>query len=165
MWKRGFLFILIFLLGGSFALYFLFRGAPLTPSSFRVDWADAEEGSVATTDWPTLRGLDYKTGKKTSQVEALRDREVRIPGFMIPFEDNLELVSEFILVPDPLACIHVPPPPPNQMIYVRLKKAAKVDRKPLWVHGVLHIQSNDSPYGKVSFYMENAELRSFKEAH
>ena len=43
------------------------------------------------------------------------------------FGDDFYTVTEMLLVPDPLACIHVPPPPPNQMIYVTLEEAIPVD--------------------------------------
>ena len=48
-------------------------------------------------------------------------------------------VKEFVLVPDAGMCIHVPPPPPNQMIFVKLKKAEKVRYmyQPILIEGIL----------------------------
>lgn len=47
-------------------------------------------------------------------------RKIKIPGFVVPLEFNDEMViTEFFLVPFFGACIHVPPPPPNQMIHIR----------------------------------------------
>ena len=48
-------------------------------------------------------------------------------------------VEEFVLVPDAGMCIHVPPPPPNQMIFVKLKKPEKVRYmfQPIAIEGVL----------------------------
>lgn len=52
----------------------------------------------------------------------LDGKTVRMPGYVLPLEfDGTETV-EFLLVPYVGACIHVPPPPPNQMIYVRFPK-------------------------------------------
>lgn len=43
---------------------------------------------------------------------------VRIPGFIVPIEYLGSGVSAFILVPFVGACIHVPPPPANQLVFV-----------------------------------------------
>ncbi|HTP63489.1 MAG TPA: DUF3299 domain-containing protein [Burkholderiales bacterium] len=45
-------------------------------------------------------------------------QRVRIPGFVVPLERRDERVTEFLLVPYFGACIHVPPPPANQIIDV-----------------------------------------------
>lgn len=43
---------------------------------------------------------------------------VRLPGFMIPLDFSGVGVTTFILVPFVGACIHVPPPPANQLVFV-----------------------------------------------
>lgn len=43
---------------------------------------------------------------------------VRLPGFILPIEHVGSKVSVFILVPYVGACIHVPPPPANQLVFV-----------------------------------------------
>lgn len=50
---------------------------------------------------------------------ALDGQLVQIPGYMLPLEYTGKLVSEFLLVPWVGACIHTPPPPPNQIVHVR----------------------------------------------
>jgi hypothetical protein len=50
------------------------------------------------------------------------DRVVRIPGYLLPLEYAGTGVTAFILVPYIGACIHVPPPPPNQLIFVTTSK-------------------------------------------
>ena len=52
-------------------------------------------------------------------VDALDGRDVEIPGYVLPLEFSGTEVSEFLLVPYVGACIHVPPPPPNQIVHVR----------------------------------------------
>jgi uncharacterized protein len=47
---------------------------------------------------------------------------VRIPGYMVPLETSGSGVTAFILVPYVGACIHVPPPPANQMVFVTTEK-------------------------------------------
>jgi hypothetical protein len=49
----------------------------------------------------------------------LLGKRVLLPGFIVPTAYNDERkVTEFFLVPFFGACIHVPPPPPNQIIHV-----------------------------------------------
>lgn len=60
----------------------------------------------------------------------LNGSKVKIPGFVIPLEGDENTVTEFLLVPYFGACIHVPPPPPNQIIYVKLPDGAPVQE--LW---------------------------------
>jgi hypothetical protein len=81
---------------------------------------------------------------------------VRVPGFIIPLEDNEQMVSEFLLVPYPLACIHVPAPPPNQIVHVKMDKGKKVQYdfyEPVWAQGRLKIQRTQNMYTDSSFFM------------
>ncbi|MBM3506912.1 MAG: DUF3299 domain-containing protein [Alphaproteobacteria bacterium] len=53
-------------------------------------------------------------------------KRVAIAGFVVPLDLDATVVKEFLLVPYIGACIHVPPPPPNQVIYVRSEKGVKI---------------------------------------
>ena len=56
-------------------------------------------------------------------VEELDGEFVRIPGYVVPFDfDSDQSWAEFLFVPYMGACIHTPPPPPNQIVLVRLAK-------------------------------------------
>ncbi len=106
-------------------------------------------------EWWLLKELNHKTGTGSEAVMKLHGQEVRIPGFIVPLEDNQRQITEFLLVPSPQACIHVPPPPPNQMIYVKMKEpiAFEWGYRAYWIKGVLSIKNTESPYGVVSFEM------------
>lgn len=56
-------------------------------------------------------------------VPGLDNRVVRIAGYALPLEVTGKGVTEFLLVPYVGACIHSPPPPPNQMVFVSLKQS------------------------------------------
>ena len=43
---------------------------------------------------------------------------VSLPGFMVPIDYSGTGVTAFILVPYVGACVHVPPPPANQLVFV-----------------------------------------------
>ena len=72
---------------------------------------------------------------------------------IVPLDDDDQGLSEFLLVPSPQACIHVPAPPPNQMVMVHMRSGAAPKRSwgPVWIKGRLHIATSDSQYGKISF--------------
>ncbi|MEY2987669.1 MAG: hypothetical protein RJB13_1190 [Pseudomonadota bacterium] len=114
--------------------------------------ANANEKPVET-DWATLRELDLKTGAMPGHLRKLDGQRVRIPGFIVPLEDDQNAVSEFLLVPSPTACIHTPPPPGNQMIHVRMAGGRTASRSwgPVWLQGRLRITDIDGPYGKSSY--------------
>ncbi len=55
-------------------------------------------------------------------VAELDDADVSIEGYLVPLDFEAEEVSEFVLVPYFGACIHVPPPPANQVVYVKFRE-------------------------------------------
>ena len=68
----------------------------------------------------------------------------------LEMDEYADEVKEFLLVPDPLACIHVPPPPPNQIIYVVMNQKIPVnmDYRGVEIKGVLRfVKSDDGIHG------------------
>jgi hypothetical protein len=82
---------------------------------------------------------------QTSIVEELNGKRIRIPGYLLPLEVSATKVTEFLLVPYVGACIHVPPPPPNQIIYVKIGQNKSYQSKslydPVWVTGIIAAKS------------------------
>jgi uncharacterized protein len=116
--------------------------------------------------WKMLRGLNYKTGDKTAELKEVDGKIVKIPGFMVPLEDESEVITEFLLVPYQGACVHTPPPPPNQIVEVKMEggKKAKFDFwNPVWVRGKLEIQTVRSPYGDVSYKLTGMAIEPYTE--
>src|SRR4051794_4265549 len=70
-------------------------------------------GDYVEIDWRVLRDLDLGTGTRSPELAALDGKFVKIPGFVVPLDDDDQGLAEFLLVPSPQACIHVPPPPAN----------------------------------------------------
>jgi len=62
-------------------------------------------------------------------VKELNGKYVKIPGYIVPLEFDFEkgTFSEFLLAPYFGACIHVPPPPSNQIVYVKSASPLSVD--------------------------------------
>jgi hypothetical protein len=116
-------------------------------------------------DWRLLGELDYITGEtKSSELKNLDGKSVKIPGFMVPLEDNMKSVTTFLLVPSPQACIHVPPPPPNQMVLVEMDETAKTEVAfgPIWVYGIFEIHSKRTMYGEASFVMKGKYVEPYR---
>lgn len=79
--------------------------------------------------------------------EELDGKPVRIPGFLLPLEFDGDRVTEFFLVPYVGACIHTPPPPPNQIVYVRTEQGFIPEGglyAPVWVNGLLKNERGES---------------------
>lgn len=121
-------------------------------------------GDSVEVDWKLLGELDYISGKASSELQALDGKEVRIPGFMVPLEDSSQKVTEFLLVPSPQACIHVPAPPPNQMVLIEMgdSSEAKVEFGPIWVYGKLSLHSKRHQYGESSFTMRGEHIEPYR---
>ena len=68
---------------------------------------------------------------------AIDGKTIRIPGYVLPLEFSGSKVTEFLLVPWVGACIHTPPPEPNQIVYVKSDKAFEMRRMfdAVWVTG------------------------------
>lgn len=77
-------------------------------------------------------------------VAELDGRLIRLGGYPVPLEtDAAGRSTEFFLVPYPGACIHVPPPPPNQIVLVRHPAGILIEDiyAPLWVTGQLQVEA------------------------
>jgi hypothetical protein len=97
--------------------------------------------------------------------KALENRNVRIPGFIVPLElDAQGKVTEFFLVPYFGACIHVPPPPPNQMLYVTVQKGIQLDSMyaAYWVTGKLSTKTKQTRLGAAAYTLAANELEEYK---
>lgn len=129
----------------------------------------AADGSVAAgnykeIDWRLLRQLDEKTGSKPPELAGIDGKPIKIPGFVVPLDDDDAGLTEFLLVPSPQACIHVPPPPANQMIMIRMKSGTAPQRSwgPVWIKGQLNIATMDSQYGKIAYMMRGDSAEPYK---
>ena len=97
--------------------------------------------------------------------QELNGSTVKIPGFVIPLEGDENMVTEFLLVPYMGACIHVPPPPPNQIVYVRFKDGAPIQE--LWdvvnIIGTLKTETVSHELAEVGYVIEGTALAPYEE--
>ncbi len=115
--------------------------------------------------WKVLAGLDYANGNISDELQPFVGEVVKVPGFMLPLEDWAEEASEFLLVPYVGACVHTPPPPPNQLVYIEMEGAESVPVSfwdPVWIHGTLEIEETTNVYGSVSFKMVGTTVEPYE---
>ena len=88
---------------------------------------------------------------------------VRIPGYVVPLDQNERGTSEFLLVPYFGACIHTPAPPSNQIIHVRFERRQRGLRTMdnVWVAGVLKTARSDTSMGRSSYAMEGRSIKPY----
>ena len=90
----------------------------------------------------------------TRVIEAFDGKAIRIPGFIVPLEQNDEQkVTAFFVVPYFGACLHMPPPPPNQILYVEYKEGIAVENlyDPYWFEGTVKIDNHESALGTSAY--------------
>ncbi len=97
-------------------------------------------------------------------VEELDGKSIRIPGFMVPFDINqMQEVTEFLLVPYFGACIHVPPPPPNQIVYVTTEDAVPFGWEPVWLEGVLETKRHMNQLGSAAYTLNLTKMEPYTD--
>ncbi len=96
-------------------------------------------------------------------VTELDGQRIRIPGYMVPLEFEHMAIWEFLLVPYFGACIHVPPPPANQIVYVTTKDSYPMTNvfKPVWVTGVITTQAHLNEVGDAGYTMEAMSIELY----
>ncbi|MDX1303502.1 DUF3299 domain-containing protein [Photobacterium sp.] len=136
-----------------------------------LDWIDLipeqERNQFGQNQMPSLN----HNGKASEQSriggvrEELNGSEVKIPGFVIPLEGDDKMVTEFLLVPYFGACIHVPPPPPNQILYVKFEKGAPIQQ--LWdvvyVVGKLKTQHISHEIAEAGYLLDGVSLEEYDD--
>jgi hypothetical protein len=90
---------------------------------------------------------------------------VKIPGFIVPLDVAKDgSVSEFFLVPYFGACIHVPPPPPNQIVYVTSQKGIALDSiyEAYWITGTMKMQNKSTRLGAAAYSLAADKVEIYK---
>ena len=112
-----------------------------------------------------LRKLQ-KAWKNAPLNPAIQNEKIVISGFIVPLDSSdSSTIEEFLLVPYFGACIHVPPPPSNQVIHVvpaqPLKGFQMMD--PVTVTGDLSPSRIDTPYGSAGYEMQAKTVAPYED--
>lgn len=108
---------------------------------------------------------EYKSSLvSTHTVDTFFGEVVAISGFIVPLEVNeKQQVTQFFFVPYFGACIHYPPPPPNQIIYSRLEGGLDDINinQAYTLTGVLRGGLFEDPAGTSAYILEIAEIHEY----
>lgn len=100
----------------------------------------------------------------TNVISDFDQTDIKIPGFVVPVVFNDEqMVKSFFLVPYFGACLHLPPPPPNQIIYVEVEKGLKVSSlyEPIWVMGTLSVELFEDQIATSAYTMKMNKMEVY----
>jgi hypothetical protein len=140
-----------------------------------IDWdellpPDARERFAAAPP-PTVHDYLGEGGMAAQQVmdfsinKTLEGSNIKIPGFIVPLDVGKDgLVTEFFLVPYFGACIHVPPPPPNQIVYVRMAKGVALDSiyEAYWITGRMKTTNKTTRLGAAAYQLDANKVEIYK---
>ncbi|MFK7939102.1 MAG: DUF3299 domain-containing protein [Roseovarius sp.] len=90
-------------------------------------------------------------------------QNVRMPGFIVPIDHKGTGVVAFILVPYVGACVHVPPPPANQLVFVTTGTPYESDGlfEPVTVEGMFSTSTITTHLAKVGYALSADRITPF----
>jgi hypothetical protein len=89
---------------------------------------------------------------------------VRLPGFVVPIDYKGSGVTAFILVPYAGACVHVPPPPANQLVFVSTETPYETKGlfEPVNVTGMFGVSSISTQLAQVGYALSADKIEPFR---
>ena len=137
----------------------------LIPQNARSAFAGAGGPPPPIHDYLGEGGMAAAQPMDFSSNPELDDVDVKLPGFIVPLDVGKDgLVSEFFLVPYFGACIHVPPPPPNQIVYVKADKGLALDSiyEAYWVTGRMKFAKKTTQLGAAAYTLAASKVEIYK---
>ena len=109
----------------------------------------------------------YQQALSSTKVNAeLNGAKIRLPGFIVPLEfDEEQTVTQFFLVPYFGACLHMPPPPPNQIILVNSPDGIQLQElyMPFWILGELSTSITENDMATAAYSLRMAGIEAYTE--
>ncbi len=102
----------------------------------------------------------------TRVIPEMDGKDIKIPGFVVPVEVNEEQkITSFFLVPFFGACLHAPPPPPNQIIYIEATEGVEIVNlyDAVWVSGKLSAEMFEDQIATSAYTMQLDNFEYFYE--
>lgn len=148
-------------------------GEPDADGYRELDWSamlpPAELNALENSEEPAVNHTGKRAMPQTgtyNTVAAVLARKVRLPGYVVPLDsDDAGRVREFLFVPYYGACIHVPPPPPNQIVHVRLDTPIDPPDmySPFYLTGQLRAETLHGELAGTAYTMEQAHLHPYEK--
>jgi len=127
------------------------------------DWGTEAPGDFSN----SLRSPDRNLPEvmySTRVVGEMDGQHIELGGYPVPLEtDEQGRYISFFLVPYPGACIHVPPPPPNQIILVEYPSGLAIRDiyQPLLLTGTLQVAQTSNELADASYRMRADKVVSY----
>lgn len=99
---------------------------------------------------------------KAPVVEELDNKMVKLPGFVVPLNMDGKKTTDFLLVPYYGACIHVPPPPSNQTVFVTGHNSELKLYDTVWVIGNLKVKKIENELGDSGYSIQDAIVKPYE---
>lgn len=135
------------------------RSADATTAADATPLPPIKEGT-----WMSMKRRQPGGDRSPRVVEELNGKRVSIGGYMVPLDFDATIVKEFLLVPFVGACVHVPPPPVNQIVYVKTDKGLEIDQlfDPVTVVGTMKTETAFTGLADAGYSIdaESVELRT-----
>lgn len=89
---------------------------------------------------------------------------IKLPGYALPIDMSTAGVSSFIMVPYVGACIHTPPPPANQLVFVETATPWPSDKlwDPVWVTGVMRHDLQYTTIADIGYAMTAEKIEVYE---
>ena len=86
-----------------------------------------------------------------------------MPGFVVPLNYGGVGVTSLLLVPYVGACMHVPPPPPNQLVLVTTNSPYEVGGMfdPVWATGIFGSGNTSTELADVGYFISKGTLAPY----
>ena len=159
--RVGLLFLFLFPAEGAWSLDATYREidwGTLIPPGWNPDepfarYTDDEIVQMSVEEVSRLEAESQAMFEAAPSVQDLNGEAVRMPGYILPLEFEGVEVREFFLVPYSGVCIHVPPPPANQVVHGRYEKGYEIEElyTPVWISGTLQVKRSSSQLGEAGF--------------
>jgi len=137
----------------------------MTQNSMTLAEAASQETDISST---IAEGSAADTMEQIGTFNVVTDldgKRIRVPGYVVPFDFNANAEhKEFLLVPYFGACLHTPPPPPNQIILVKSETAAKIENiyEPVWLEGTLKTGEFLNDLGNSAYELNLSKLEPYE---
>jgi uncharacterized protein len=107
-------------------------------------------------DWLTQKRRQPGADQPPRVVPELNGQRVKLAGYVVPLDFEATTVKEFLLVPFVGACFHVPPPPPNQIVYIKSEKGFELGAifDPVAVTGTIRTETTTTELADVGYSMD-----------
>ena len=105
--------------------------------------------------------FDQELGGKVT--DEFNDQTVRMPGYLLPLDFKGMAMTTGLLVPYVGACIHVPPPPPNQLVFLTTDTPYELQGlfEPVWVTGTFGTASTETQLAEVGYALSADNIEPY----